>query len=73
MREFLAIEVSASIDPTHPPEEGSHLPGSHVVFLSEVCGIRPICDHGRVGGRTGEVDQASNDIERGIVGAQAPY
>jgi hypothetical protein len=73
MREFLAIEVSASIDPTHPPEEGSHLPGSHVAFLSQVNSAGPICDHGRVGGWTGKVDQSLNEVERGIISYAQPF
>jgi hypothetical protein len=55
MRELLAIEVGTSIDPAFRIQERPHLPRPDAVFLSEVCGIRPIGDDGRVGGRTGEV------------------
>jgi hypothetical protein len=38
-----------------------------VVFLSEAEGVGPICDHGRVQVWQGNVDQALNEVERGII------
>ena len=67
MREFLAIELRASIDPAFKPQEAPHLLGTDVVFLSEVDSLGPICDHGRVGGWTAKVDQASNKVNRGLI------
>ena len=67
MRGFLAIALRASIDPASKPQEAPHLLRADVAFLSQVNSAGPICDHGRVGGWTAKVDQASNKVNRGLI------
>ena len=67
MREFLAIALRTSIDRAFQLQEAPHLLRADVAFLSEVEGVGPICDHGRVQVWQGNVDQALNEVERGII------